>query len=133
MVPLCVSQQASTLAHRLLAGGSPMVVWWGATVEVMSAFARLEASGELRAEGWDRALGKLSELRETWVEVAPSERVRALAEALPRRYGLRALDALQLAAALVWCAERPHGRRLVCLDRRLAGAAREAGFTVETG
>ncbi|MDQ7843436.1 MAG: hypothetical protein QN141_11835 [Armatimonadota bacterium] len=36
----------------------------------------------------------------------------------------------QLAAALVWCRERPRGRSFVCLDRALALAAGTLGFAV---
>jgi hypothetical protein len=41
---------------------------------------------------------------------------------------LRATDALQLAAALVWCDETPRGEPFVCLDERLGDAARREGF-----
>jgi hypothetical protein len=37
---------------------------------------------------------------------------------------------LQLAAALVWCNERPRRRVMVCFDERLAAAAEQAGFTL---
>jgi hypothetical protein len=60
----------------------------------------------------------------------PSERVRALAEELPDEYGVRSADALQLAAALVWCRERPKRRAFVCFEEKLARAAAEAGFVV---
>jgi hypothetical protein len=43
---------------------------------------------------------------------------------------LRAADALQLAAALVWCDEAPQGTAFVCLDDRLRDAARREGFAV---
>ena len=38
-------------------------------------------------------------------------------------------DALQLAAALVWCNRRPARRHFICLDRKLRMAARAEGFT----
>jgi predicted nucleic acid-binding protein len=60
----------------------------------------------------------------------PSEKVRTMAEALPDEYGVRAADALQLAAALVWCRERPRRRPFVCFDERLANAAAKVGFAV---
>jgi hypothetical protein len=43
---------------------------------------------------------------------------------------LRGADALQLAAALVWCDEAPQGDTFVCLDERLKEAARREGFGV---
>jgi hypothetical protein len=47
-----------------------------------------------------------------------------------RAHPLRAADALQLAAALMWCDEAPTGETLVCLDDRLRDAARREGFAI---
>jgi hypothetical protein len=47
-----------------------------------------------------------------------------------RTHPLRAGDALQLAAALVACGERPEALPFVCLDDRLRDAARREGFAV---
>jgi hypothetical protein len=41
---------------------------------------------------------------------------------------LRSADALQLAAALVYCSEQPREEPFVCLDDRLRQAARTEGF-----
>jgi len=60
----------------------------------------------------------------------PSRNVRDIAESLPEIHAIRALDAFQLAAALVWCMEKPQGRLFVCADLRLRGAAEKVGFTV---
>jgi hypothetical protein len=35
-----------------------------------------------------------------------------------------------VAAALVWCKERPRARNFICFDNELLDAARSAGFTV---
>jgi hypothetical protein len=72
----------------------------------------------------------LGQLRPSWDEIQPSESVRAIAEELPDRYDVRALDAMQLAAALVWCRERPNRRPFICFDERLSSAAAAAGFAV---
>ena len=69
-------------------------------------------------------------LRTGWREVMPGDKVRDSAETLPDIYALRAMDALQLAAALVWCFEKPKGRLFVCTDVRLREAAEKAGFTI---
>lgn len=76
------------------------------------------------------AMVRLDFLRRSWQEVGPTDQVREVAEELPQRYGLRAADAFQLAAALVWCKELPKNRVFVCIDKRLATAADDAGFTV---
>jgi len=39
------------------------------------------------------------------------------------------LDSFQLAAALVWCQEKPRRRPFVTADERLAKAAEKAGFS----
>jgi uncharacterized protein len=65
-----------------------------------------------------------------WYEVSPSNAVREQAEVLLHTYPLRAADSLQLAAALVWCRDRPAGRTFICADDRLCEAATRAGFTV---
>jgi len=108
-----------------------MTVWWGTSVEIRSALARLLREGRLSSETYAGAVRRLGELREWWDEVLPSERVRGVAETLPERFGLRAGDAFQLAAALTWCGERPRNRPFVCLDTRLAQAAAALGFAVE--
>jgi hypothetical protein len=76
------------------------------------------------------AITLLDQLRRSWDEILPTEAVRAIAESLPDDYAVRAGDAWQLAAALVWCSERPRGRPFVCLDKRLAKAASAIGFMV---
>ena len=75
------------------------------------------------------ALRKLEYLKGLWNPVFPDERLREIAEELPDKYGLRSLDALQLAAAIVWCDEKPRKRPFICFDIRLAEAAEKAGFT----
>ena len=130
VAPLCVSQSTTAASHRMMQKGHSLVVWWATPVEVISAFARLELAGSLDAEDLKRAMAKLTRLRDTWVEIVPSDRVRGRAEAFPRAHKLRAGDAFQLAASLAWCAERPQGRPFVCMDHRLAAAARDVGFTV---
>jgi hypothetical protein len=43
---------------------------------------------------------------------------------------LRAADALQLAAALIWCNHYPRGRTFISGDERLLEAAEREGFDV---
>jgi hypothetical protein len=74
----------------------------------------------------------LSTLLSSSKEILPSANVREIAFRQLERFPLRAADALQLAAALVWCGERPRDRWFVCADRPLAAAAVEAGFDVKS-
>jgi hypothetical protein len=73
---------------------------------------------------WER----LSNLLKGGASVPPADAVRELALAQLDRFPLKAGDALQLAAALAWCRQRPRGRLLICNDRQLITAA--AGFEV---
>jgi uncharacterized protein len=132
IVPLCCSQAATRRSRKLLREAGRMVVWWGTPVEARSAFARLVRDGSLKDTERVRTVKLLDQLRTSWYEIQPSEQVRAIAEYLPDRHGLRALDAMQLAAALVWCRERPNRRPFICFDDRLSSAAVALGFTVPT-
>lgn len=130
VLPLCARQRESKTLARLARRYGHLVVWWGTPVEVHSALARLVRDGTLAEVGRTQAAQRLAVLRRSWVEVLPTERVRSLAEALPAQYDLRAGDAFQLAAAAVWCKERPRSRPFVCYDRHLALAAEQMGFQV---
>jgi len=105
-------------------------VWWGSSVEVHSAICRLLRAKEITEREQHGALLRLRMLSQGWSEILPSEELRDLAMQLLDQYSLRAADSLQLAAALVWCGQRPAKRSLVCGDQRLSGAARAAGFSV---
>jgi hypothetical protein len=82
-----------------------------------------EADAQL---GESRAL----ELAAASYTIADIEAVKALARRLLRVHTLRAADALQLGAALVWASGQPQGKTLHTLDERLALAARREGFVV---
>ena len=62
--------------------------------------------------------------------VSPSDELRRRAARLLAVHPLRAADALQLAAALLWCEEQPHAEGFVSLDVKLRDAALKEGFTV---
>ena len=65
--------------------------------------------GGLAPAGYRAARRVLAALAEKWVELLPSEAVRATAERLLAVHALRAADALQLGAALDWCGASPPG------------------------
>lgn len=130
IVPLCCQQNLSRSTRKLWRETARVVVWWGTTVEVRSAISRLYSEDLLTARGRQQALARLGALRQEWREMMPGDKVRGLAEGLPDAYGLRALDSFQLAAALVWCNEKPQNRVFVCDDSKLSAAAQTVGFTV---
>lgn len=131
IVPLCCSQSATAQVRRLRREVRRIVVWWGTPLEARSAFARLVREGELTDAGRAASIRRLAQLRAAWDEILPTERVRSLAEDLPDAHGLRAADAVQLAAALVWCHERPKQRPFVCFDEGVRTAATALGFLVQ--
>jgi predicted nucleic acid-binding protein len=119
LVPLCIpSSQDASQARKLLSQYRP-VVWWGSAVEIWSAVARLNRQGDLTIRERQFAAERFAQLRLSWREVQPTLRVRDLAESHVDRYALRSADALQLAAALDWCNERPKRRSFVSCDRLL--------------
>ena len=130
IVPLCCSQAATAQVRRQRRESKRLVVWWGTPLETRSAFARLVREGELTVDERVAAVRLLAQLRAAWDEILPTERVRSLAENLPDAHGVRAADAAQLAAALVWCRELPKQRPFVCFDERLRTAAAALGFSV---
>jgi uncharacterized protein len=132
LIALCCRHPSTAQARGLAQHNRKLVVWWGTPVELSSAFLQLVRAGKLAEKELKHALTQKATLRRSWIEVQPSERLRDIAETLPERYGLRGLDSLQLAAALVWCKEKPRHRSFACFDQRLAHAAAKAGFDIIT-
>jgi predicted nucleic acid-binding protein len=130
IVPLCVHEATSRQARQILRKHPQVIVWWGTVIESRSALARATREGLLTAEQKKQALRQLERLGRAWLEVLPTEPVRQIAITLLDSRSLRTGDALQLAAALVWCNEKPRRRVFVCFDTRLADAAKQLGFTV---
>ena len=130
LVPLCCFQPQSAQARQAARTYSRQVVWWGTIIEAVSSLGRLTREGTLNAKESKQAFARLDYLRDRWNEVQPTEEVRHRAERLLRIHKLRAADALQLAAALVWCGDRPHARVLIGADGNLSQAAGAEGFTI---
>jgi len=63
--------------------------------------------------------------------VLPSESLRQRSERLLSVHALRAADAFQLAAALLWARGDTARHALVTLDERLRDAAGREGFRLE--
>jgi hypothetical protein len=130
IVPLLLDEPESPALRQLLRGDAGLVVWWGTPVECASAIARVARDGTLASQEETTVLDLLRTLERSWHEILPATAVRQAALRLLRVHPLRAADALQLAAALVWAAGDPQGLGLVTRDDRLADAARREGFEV---
>ena len=127
LVPLCVHQGTTPQAISLYKSYE-VVVWWATSVEIVSALARLVRMKQLDPLEWTQARKLAAVLAEAWWVVQPSDALRAQATLLVNRHGLRAADALQLAAALEWCGGAPQGRAFVTGDQTLLQAAVTSGF-----
>jgi predicted nucleic acid-binding protein len=128
LVPLIVDEPRSAGLRRLAGSDRAMALWWAAPVECASAMCRLVREGRLTARDRQSALALLDDLSAAAVQVQPSEEIRVRARRLLAVHPLRASDALQLAAALTWCRDRPARSTFVCLDDRLRAAAGAEGF-----
>ena len=130
LVPLFVEQTPYSQKCRELLLRYRVCAWWGTSVEMESAFSRLHRSGDLKDADWKACSSALDRMSRGWLLVEPSETVRIEARRLLRLYALRAGDALQLAAALSWCENKPQAEIFLTGDQRLSEAAVLCGFTV---
>jgi predicted nucleic acid-binding protein len=130
LIPLCLQQPETQPLKKLIHGDETIIAWWGSPVECLSAVARLRREGTLSVLDEEQTQVVLRTLQRAWFEVEPTNVVREQAGRVLRLHPLRAADALQLAAALVWCQGDTVQQGFVCLDQRLREAARREGFTV---
>lgn len=130
VVPLLIDEAATPEARALLEIDAAMLVWWGTSVECLSAIARRERDAALPRPVARRARLALGDLAGAWNEIQPSEEVREHAGRLFLRHRLRAADAFQLGAALTWTRGRPRRHLLATLDDRLSTAALGEGFEI---
>ena len=130
ITPTFVEEATSGRMRALVEDGSTIGVWWGTIVECTSAVARRERSGDLSPDDAIDALVTVDRLAEEWAEVPPTNRLRDDARRMIRVHGLRAGDALQLAAARAVSDDHPETLPFVTLDDRLALAASREGFPV---
>jgi predicted nucleic acid-binding protein len=131
IIPLCLKERASEAVEGLMRGDEDVVVWWTTRIECLSALSRRQREGVLSSRDEVQARAVLSALTASWSEVQPTEVVRMRAERLLSIHPLRAADALQLAAALIWAQEMPRGFEFVCLDQNLREAALKEGFSIQ--
>ncbi len=129
VIPLLVQEGRSAQYHALLERDGEVAVWWGTEIECWSALARAQRNGRFDARSHELASAALEALRGSWFEITPSDEVRREARRLLRLHPLRAADALQLSAALVWSG-RYEGYELVASDEALRQAAQLEGFIV---
>ncbi len=130
LIPLVLPEARSPALTELSTTDRELTQWWGTPVECLSAVYRRHRDGRLPQRLLTETLDRLRALIEDADTVAPTDDVRRRAGRLVAAHPLRSGDALQLAAALVWCEEQPTGEAFVCLDDRLRDAARRESFSL---
>lgn len=129
VLALLLKEKGSSETLKVYREDPDQTVWCLTEVEVASALSRRLREG-MESEDEVVARSQFRFLFGRWVEVSSLEGVRTRALRLLGTHALRAADALQLAAALVFCDERTESLPFVCLDDRLADAARKERFPV---
>lgn len=130
LVPLCIRQDI-TPETIVLYKSYDIVIWWAAPVEIASALARLTRMKQINSSEWAKAKQLAQTLSDSWATIQPSDKLLAEAVQLVERYDLHSADSLQLAAALEWCENIPHGRVFLTADEKLRAAALLAGFDAQ--
>jgi predicted nucleic acid-binding protein len=130
LVPVLLAEARSAVLIALLQADKEVVIWWGTPLECQSAIQRRHREAPVPAASLKDAGERMRAFVDHADSVAPTDEVRRRAARLLAGHPLRAADALQLAAALIWCEEQPHNETFVCLDDRLREAARREGFDV---
>lgn len=121
-------QVGADILEHLLEDDPQAILWWETRVELASAASRLWREGQTDASGFSDLLATIDQFVAEAGEVDPTEQVRRTSLRVLRVHSLRAADAMQLAAALVWTDHNPSGERFVCMDKRLREAAEREGF-----
>jgi len=115
---------------KIVRGDPSVVIWWGSTIECLSAFARLRRERIIDSNVEQKIRGRLLDVRRHWTEIQPGDELKAVAHQLLLLHTFPAADSLQLAAALLWADKLPSGHQFVSLDTKLLEAARKEGFIV---
>ncbi|NOX53791.1 MAG: type II toxin-antitoxin system VapC family toxin [Planctomycetes bacterium] len=130
IIPVLVVEAWSRQATDLLNRDANAAIWWGTPVECASALERRKREGGLSSVRYREAYRRLARLQQRVDLVQPHPVVRDRAIELLKHHPLRAGDALQLAAALIYFEARPASAIFVCLDSRLRHAASQEGLHI---
>jgi predicted nucleic acid-binding protein len=130
IIPLVIDEPTSARVSSWFREDDRMTVWTLTSVEIVSALERQVREGTLEAHQALAAEDLALAIMEACDEIIAVDAAKALARRVLRTHPLRAADALQLAAALLWVDGNPEGSLLHTFDRRLGLAALREGFRV---
>ena len=130
LLALAASDATSEKVEPLLQRDPDLAFWWGAPLQWGEALLAAQRQKRISPADLQKARAVLDHLRARAFEVQPTEDLRARALRLLSVHPLRAADALEMAAALVWCRERTQGAGFVSLHLPLRLAAALEGFRV---
>ncbi len=130
LVPLLVRESTSDTARAWMTDDDRVAAWTLTPVEALAVIRRLVREAALTEHDAARAEATLQEMARRLHLVVDVDGAKRVAARLLRVHPLRAADGRQLAAAVLWAANRPEGRILHTFDTRLGAAAVREGFTV---
>jgi hypothetical protein len=132
LVPLILDEPTTEAVRDLLSSDREVTVWIMTSVELLSAVARLVRTVDGLEDLAPALRRDVLQLTSRVSTIADADAVRRRAERFVSMHPLSAADAMQLAAALVACGDRPELLPFVTLDRPLARSAQLEGFEVLT-
>jgi predicted nucleic acid-binding protein len=130
LVGLLIKEHCSEELTQLWRHDDTFVVWWGTETECLSALARREREGGLSREQVGSAEGMLRQILDRAYEVMPSTEIRHHSRRLLMTHPLRAGDALQLAAAVLFADSEVQQLPFLTMDKNLAACAEREGFSL---
>jgi len=96
VVPIVIAEPTSAVLRDVADEDPVVALWWGTSVEALSALCRKARDGELDSDGLDGARDRLWAFLEDSHVIAPGDQLRDRAHRLLAVHALRAADALQL-------------------------------------
>lgn len=130
LLSLLAGQHGGPVLKILIEEDPDLTLWWGTRVELTSGVCRLRRENLIDDVTLSGLLTRIEIITSEADQIEPTEQVRTASIRVLRVHELRAADALQLAAALIWTEHDPAGTGFVCLDKRLREAAEREGFDV---
>lgn len=119
-MPLVILEEATSIVGECFLEDERIVTWAWSRVEIVSAIERRVREGSVSRTERRNVLERFHALANSWDEIKDVVAVRSKAIALLARHPIRAADAGQLGAALLFNETMSGVLSFVCLERRLS-------------